>query len=555
MKQFLQDASKRVGKADDRILDDVNKFNGDRKDANKARNVDGSCKAMKDLVDEILGRTRPKVHKAVPGKNVGTVSNKDIAEAARQLIKAADNTDKFRDDSPVETADKASDTSNKAVDLYDKVKKVAETTPNRELARALANAERELPNANDEMVAGAERYIGAPQDRVAQGDLHSSLENLKRIANDVLREVAPELGNLDLDNNVPANASMDDLRAAYNKAKASLDKQQQFDTIAPSATAERTKDSAQDTNAFKNLAAARAKHLAGDKGREADDLIRKLDKDNRDLYPTTQKYFNDPNPNTSKNLKNHGGLLHGDLDAVFNAVRPRAQFTKADFNQPARDVSDNEIEQLAGGAKNAIEPISGFAGKSDEANADETTEASRRMARFTEAVYLKAGDKHMPAVSGTKLREVSRDLVDKNQALVRAQNAYLDQPDNPETNDKLRNAVRAANGAVDKAVQAVKDASSSLKSFEDQIENASNAIRAAANEWDADDDIVAAALRIAEEMRRLAQAAREQNRKEIILRARNIAALVKSEIIEYANKRRDGCKVERDRTKNKCKNF
>jgi hypothetical protein len=43
-------------------------------------------------------------------------------------------------------------------------------------------------------------------------------------------------------------------------------------------------------------------------------------------------------------------------------------------------------------------------------------------------------------------------------------------------------------------------------------------------------------------MRRLAQAAREQNRKEIILRARNIAALVKSEIIEYANKRRDGCK-------------
>jgi hypothetical protein len=57
------------------------------------------------------------------------------------------------------------------------------------------------------------------------------LENLKRIANDVLREVAPELGNPNFDNNVPANCSMDDLRAAYNKAKASLDKQQQFDTV------------------------------------------------------------------------------------------------------------------------------------------------------------------------------------------------------------------------------------------------------------------------------------------------------------------------------------
>jgi len=96
---------------------------------------------------------------------------------------------------------------------------------------------------------------------------------------------------------------MDDLRAAYNKAKASLDKQQQFDSVAPSTTADRTKDSGKDTNTFKNLAAARAKHLAGDKGREADDLIRKLDKDNRDLFPTTQKYFNDPNPTTSKNLK------------------------------------------------------------------------------------------------------------------------------------------------------------------------------------------------------------------------------------------------------------
>jgi chromosome segregation ATPase len=82
-----------------------------------------------------------------------------------------------------------------------------------------------------------------------------------------------------------------------------------------------------------------------------------------------------------------------------------------------------------------------------------------------------------------QLREVSRDLVDKNQALVRAQNSYLDNPESPEASDKLRNAVRQANGAVDKAVQAVKDASSSLKSFEDQIENASNAIRAAANEW------------------------------------------------------------------------
>jgi len=227
---------------------------------------------------------------------------------------------------------------------------------------------------------------------------------------------------------------------------------------------------------------------------------------------------------------------------VFNAVRPRAVFTKADFNQPARDVSENEIEDAGRLTKNAIDPVAGFAGLSDEPNAENTSEASRRMAKFTELVYMKAQDKNMPAVSGTKLREVSRDLVDKNKALVNAMNSYLDDPNDGSKSDKLRNAVRDANNAVDKGVQAVKDASSSQKSFEDQIEAASRSIRSAAGEWDADDDIVAAALRIAEEMRKLAQAAREMNRKEIILRARNIAQLVKAEIIEYANKRRDTCK-------------
>jgi len=542
LKSYLADASKRVNKADDRILADTNALNNDRKDANKGRSLDGSCKAMKDLVDEIMARIRPKVNMSEPGRqNLGAVSNKDIAEAARALIRAADKTDKFRDNSPTDTADNASGTSQKAVDLYDKVKKVADSTPNRELARALASAERELPSANKEMVHSAEDYLGNPTDGKAQGELHSSLDNLKRIANDVLKEVAPELSDADLDNR-PINCSMDELREAYNKAKASLDKQQKFETTLPSVTADRTKESAEDTNRFKNMAAGRAKNLGGDKAREAEQLIDKLNKDNRDLVPNTRKYFEDPsNPRNVSGLKNTGATVDSDLDAVFNAVRPRAVFTKADFNQPAREVSEQEIDDAAGLTKRSIEPVAGFAQQNDEPNAENTSEASRRMAKFTELVYLKASDKHMPAVSGTKLREVSRDLVDKNKNLVTAMNSYLDDPADQARSDKLRNAVRDANNAVDKGVAAVKDASSSLKSFEDQIEAASRSIRNAASEWDADDDIVAAALRIAEEMRKLAQAAREMNRKEIILRARNIAQLVKSDIIEYAQKRRDAC--------------
>merc|ERR1711916_157363 len=120
--------------------------------------------------------------------------------------------------------------------------------------------------------------------------------------------------------------------------------------------------------------------------------------------------------------------------------------------------------------------------------------------------------------------------------------SYLDQPDEPARADKLRNAVRKANNCVDRSLAAFKDANNALRSFEDQIEAASNSIRNAANEWDADEEIVAAALRIAEEMRKLAAAARNMDRKAIILHSRNIASLVQSEIINYAEKRRQACK-------------
>ena len=281
--------------------------------------------------------------------------------------------------------------------------------------------------------------------------------------------------------------------------------------------------------------------MGGEKGRDADDLIRTLDKDNRELYPKTQKYLDNATPQTSRALEGHGTTLHKDLDDVFNSVRPRAVFTKPDFNQPARDVSENEAEHAARAAKEAIGPVGNFAGQNDEANAKGASEASRRMAALAEAVYLKASDKKVPAVSQTKLREVARDLTDKNKALVTATNGYLDSPDDSAKSDKLRSAVRNANNSVDRGLQAFKDANTALKSFEDQIEAASNSIRNAASEWDADDDIVAAALRIAEEMRKLAAAARAMDRKAIILHARNISALVKSEIIQYADKRRAAC--------------
>jgi len=359
-----------------------------------------------------------------------------------------------------------------------------------------------------------------------------------------LKQVAPTLEMPDLDNNVPRDVSMAELRKAYEKAKDALAKQQEFDNLAPSDTADRTRDAVKDINDFKLKAQSRATRLDGDKHSAANAAIRDLDRDNRDIVPSTNKYFQDPTGKARNDLKGKGRTVDGELDDVFNKVKPRAVFTKPDLNQPAREVSDAEIDNAAKTSKDKIQDVKGFGHLQDEDNAENASQTSARMAKFTELVYLKATDKNMPAVSGTKLRECTRDLTDKNKNLVNAMNAYLDKPDDPDTQTNLRNAARNAENAIDKSVAAVKEASNNQKNFEDMIDDASRAIRDAASEWDADDDIVASALRIAEEMRRLAQAAREQNRKEIILRARNIAHLVKEEIINYAKPLREQCRDE-----------
>jgi len=79
------------------------------------------------------------------------------------------------------------------------------------------------------------------------------------------------------------------------------------------------------------------------------------------------------------------------------------------------------------------------------------------------------------------------------------------------------------------------------KDFRDQVLAAADDIKRAANEWDADSEIVGAALSIAEEMRKLAEAARRMDRKEIILHAKNIADLVKNQIIAYAKPIQENC--------------
>lgn len=543
LKDFLKDASKRVDRANDDIVDDANKAIQDRSDNGKKKNLDKSCQVMKDLIDEIMAKVKPEITGSKVGQNnLKNMSNKDLTDAANQLILACENTQKFKDDAPKTTADKTTDTSKKAIYLADVAKSVADSTTNKELKRVLDNAFRELPPANDTLIEDGEKYLEDPAGKREQKDFDDALENLKRIARDILKEAEINLGKADLDNNVARNCTMEELRKAYNKAKADLAKQQKFDSVAPSRTAEATKESVESTNTFKNLAAARAKDLDdSDRSDKANDAINKLDKDNRELYPDTQAYLDESSKKNSNNLKKTGNTIDQDLDEVFNSVKPRAVYTKADFSQKQRDVTNDEISGAAAAAKKAIKPVGEFAHNEDEITAEAATDASRRIARFNELIYLKTGDKKMPAVAGSKLREVSKDVLKKNKNLVDATNNYLDEPEDPDNVSKLRNAVRQANYSIDKGAQAVKDASASLQSFEDKIEAASNAISDAANEWDAGDEIVSAALRIAIEMRKLAQAARDHNRKEIILRARNISALVKSEIVSYANKRRAAC--------------
>jgi len=138
------------------------------------------------------------------------------------------------------------------------------------------------------------------------------------------------------------------------------------------------------------------------------------------------------------------------------------------------------------------------------------------------------------------LQALPKEMTNRNQAVVDKTNKYIENADDDNTGKLLKAACKNIRITIDTAIDLAKEANPK-KDFRDQVLAAADDIKRAANEWDADSEIVGAALSIAEEMRKLAEAARRMDRKEIILRAKNIAELVKNQIIAYAKPIQENC--------------
>ena len=141
---------------------------------------------------------KKKIKTSIPLQNnlepsVGNVKPSDLDVTCEEVVKAATDLQGFRNDSPEQTRDKADDTSRKAAKYAAQVKALANKTTDPTHKKRLEDAYRDLVDANEGVVEASNDYLGDPDSKARQDELHEAAENLKRAARAALAAARPKV--------------------------------------------------------------------------------------------------------------------------------------------------------------------------------------------------------------------------------------------------------------------------------------------------------------------------------------------------------------------------
>jgi methionyl-tRNA synthetase len=114
-KKALNDGAALIAKRNEELAEAGRQHLADPDNKQKQQQLATACQNMKDAVDEVLGRVRPRVTLTDPNAvRVGDVKPSDLEVTCDEVIAACTDLQGFRNDSPEETRDKGDDTSRKA---------------------------------------------------------------------------------------------------------------------------------------------------------------------------------------------------------------------------------------------------------------------------------------------------------------------------------------------------------------------------------------------------------------------------------------------------------
>eukprot|EP01091_Cochliopodium_minus_P001266 TRINITY_DN1112_c0_g1_i3.p1 TRINITY_DN1112_c0_g1~~TRINITY_DN1112_c0_g1_i3.p1 ORF type:complete len:2063 (+),score=880.31 TRINITY_DN1112_c0_g1_i3:100-6288(+) len=543
LKNELLNAAKKIRSKNDDLVKDVQEYLSDPNNPNKQKKLTSDCDEIHKIVDDILDKVNPKLTPSTFGTSKVTNPSPDTIEnAVREMIESLVEVKKKKKESPKKLVGATEDSSSKIVKTGDFIKAYAQVVNNPSLQRLCNDAFNELTDGHDRLIGTTNNFVKSPENQSTSQNLDDACDNLERIGRELISELKPELPDPEEEDfSHIEKVSIPMLKNAFALAQKDLEEARKLDKT-PSQLSQATQKAGKSINKFKALAKIRAKDLQQD-NREIDKLIEQLEKSNLGLHQKTRDYFGKPNDkNTEVNLKKQGEELDGLLRKVFESVKPSAKFTAPNFNKQ-RNVTLEEVEQLAQKIKDKLNNVDSYQSLDEDSLCDTSSGASSELATFAELVFMKANESGNPNITEAIKRNLlilPKEITTRNQNLVEKTNKYIEAPEEENTGKTLKLACKNIKISIDSALDLVREATPK-KDFRDLVLQAAGDIERAAKEWDCDDEIVGAALSIAEEMKKLAEAARKMDRKEIILRARNISDLVKTQIISYAKPIQDNC--------------
>eukprot|EP01104_Vermistella_antarctica_P017978 TRINITY_DN6518_c0_g1_i1.p1 TRINITY_DN6518_c0_g1~~TRINITY_DN6518_c0_g1_i1.p1 ORF type:complete len:2052 (+),score=727.37 TRINITY_DN6518_c0_g1_i1:170-6325(+) len=532
LKKSLQDAVGRLKKGNTAMVDSTNRHIDDPDEASRKRQLKADCETVKNAIREVLGDVKPTATITKPDQNKIRTLRPDpnsLERAADELKKACTVVQDFTKHTPKETARNTEEASRKAAAFAEQVKARAGKVRNTELSSFLNNAYDRVNDGNQQLIDACNAYMDDPDDSKLQQNLDAAAENLKRIADEVMGQVKPTAKHTDAASVRvhDSNPSTGALKDAYQEAKISVAETTPFRELAPKKIAELTSKASEKSAKFGALAKAKLAHVT-DPSRKAKltAALQSLEKENARFVTVANAHITDPD--TDRTATAFDGArrdLDAALDAAFGLVKPTASLTQPGAARRV-PVSTEQFEEFGDLVKRAVRPLQRPANLTEDEIAKKATDTSKHLAKFIELVQSKRLD---PDLDSDELRhaltKANENLPRSNENVVRSANALIDDSESNRAAEALAGSSESVASIVDQVLDAVREADKPI-SFEEQIEEAAEDILQFIMQF-GNDEMGLLAQRIAEEMNALAEAARTQNRTEVIQRARNIAVLTK----------------------------
>jgi hypothetical protein len=191
-KNTLNDLTRKLRPAIDRLADTTNNYLFDPDSKRRGDELKEATKDLDKLVDEVLAAIMPKAEKPV-GRSPGNLTPAELQRMADEVKRAAQKVeDQYKTNAPQETVRDAQDTAQKAANFGEAVKERARNQRNPELRKELEQAVVALDKARDDVIDRTNEHVADPNSVQKGRNLEQATKDTKQRVDEIMAAIRPQ---------------------------------------------------------------------------------------------------------------------------------------------------------------------------------------------------------------------------------------------------------------------------------------------------------------------------------------------------------------------------